>query len=199
MEALDARLDLVCGHGCSGTDQCGRTQQCFLVAGMADAGPCPIGWSGADLPKTLAVLVGVLGVVLALIFVPADFDLKGRGALQPASSGRCSQPGRRCREVRQSTPTRSPRIKLLVELDNTDLDVRLQDVIGRAAQRCRPSKRRSRPPRAIRSLSEQRATAGSRRRSRRLAARGGLADGTATAAQPARTADGHESRSTARW
>jgi multidrug efflux pump subunit AcrA (membrane-fusion protein) len=35
------------------------------------------------LPKTAAVLAGALAVIVALVYVPADFEIEGRGTLQP--------------------------------------------------------------------------------------------------------------------
>jgi multidrug efflux pump subunit AcrA (membrane-fusion protein) len=42
-------------------------------------------WFGAArrLPKTVAAFAGALAVILALIYVPADFEIEGRGTLQP--------------------------------------------------------------------------------------------------------------------
>ena len=134
-ESLASRVDLVCGHGARALTNAVEHNNVFLLPLWRTLGRAHWLVRARTLPKTLAALVGVVGVVLALVFVQADFDLEGRGALQPERQREVfvNQDG----VVEQIHVKHGAKVKkdqLLLELDNTDLNVRLQDVIGRLEQ-----------------------------------------------------------------
>ncbi|OHB78882.1 MAG: hypothetical protein A2W31_01175 [Planctomycetes bacterium RBG_16_64_10] len=132
---LAARVDLVCGHGARALTNAVEHNSVFLMPLWRTLGRARWLVRARTLPKTLAVLVGVVALLLAAIFVQADFDLEGRGALQPAQQRDVfvSQDGI-VTTVHVQHGKKVTKGQTLLELDNTDLDVRLQDVIGRLQQ-----------------------------------------------------------------
>jgi hypothetical protein len=137
-EALATRVDLVCGHGARALSNAAEHENVFLLPVWRTIGRARWLVRARTLPKTLAALVAVVTLILAAIFVPADFDLEGRGALQPVNRREvfASEPG----IVQKVLVKHGERVKqndLLLQLDNTDLDVRLQGVIGELQQALR--------------------------------------------------------------
>jgi len=89
-----------------------------------------------NLPRTVLATLAIVGSIAALIFVPAEFRLEGKGTLEPVHS----------REVFAGTDgvveTLEPGLEhgamvkkgqLLATLRNIDLDVALADILGRKA------------------------------------------------------------------
>jgi multidrug efflux pump subunit AcrA (membrane-fusion protein) len=89
---------------------------------------------GKTLPKTIAVTIAVLLAGIALVAIPADFELEGRGTLQPVTRREVFAGidgvvqvvhARHGDVVRQGD--------LLAELRNVDLDVQITDLKGQRA------------------------------------------------------------------
>jgi multidrug efflux pump subunit AcrA (membrane-fusion protein) len=160
-ETLDARLDLVCAHGSRALANAVEHRSVFLLPVWETLGKSRWLIRARTLPKTLAVLGGVLAALLALIIVPADFDLKGRGELQPVKRRDvfADQEGR-VREVKKRHGDPVAAGDELVILENTDLDVKLQGVLGelRQTEQARNAAERSRRDLAVSDQERQRAS-----------------------------------------
>ena len=130
-EQLSQRVDLVCSHGGRALSNAYEHNNVFLMPLWRSIGRARWLVRAKTLPKTLAVLIGVLTALLALIFVPADFDLKGQGELQPVirQDVFCEQDGTVIKVIVQSGKTVHKGDKL-VQLQNPDLEVRLFSVQG---------------------------------------------------------------------
>jgi multidrug efflux pump subunit AcrA (membrane-fusion protein) len=125
------RLDLVYEHSARAIANSMDHSNLFLMPVWRAIGRASWVLQARTLPKTLAIAATVLIALLVLTFVPKDFYLKAKGALQPAVR----------REVfvdyggtidkvfvKDLAPVKAGDV--LVTLRNTDLDVQLQDVIG---------------------------------------------------------------------
>ena len=78
------RIDVVAEHGAMALSNSHRAQQSVSHAGVADAS-ANRRWlvAARTLPKTIAIAVVVLAALLSLFFIPAEFQLHGKGTLEP--------------------------------------------------------------------------------------------------------------------
>ncbi len=123
-EGFPKRVEVVRDHSCMALANAVEHQNLFLMPLWRAIGRASFVVQARTLPKTLAISGAVLVALLALIFAPGDFELEGRGALQPVkrrdvfahSSGVVDYVKvRHGDEVKKGTP--------LVELHNMELEV----------------------------------------------------------------------------
>lgn len=77
------RVEVVRDHSALALANAIEHQSLFLLPVWRFLGKSRAVVAWRNLPKTLAVLTLVIGTVLALFLIPADFKLKGRGVLDP--------------------------------------------------------------------------------------------------------------------
>jgi multidrug efflux pump subunit AcrA (membrane-fusion protein) len=77
------RIDVVCEHGATALSNAIEHNSLFLMPVWRTIGKSKILVSARMLPKTLAVAVVLLLVLLSLFFIPAEFQLHGKGTLEP--------------------------------------------------------------------------------------------------------------------
>ncbi|HEY2760446.1 MAG TPA: HlyD family efflux transporter periplasmic adaptor subunit [Pirellulales bacterium] len=81
--AMRRRIDVVAEHGSTALSNSLEHNSLFLMPVWRTLGKSRVLVHARTLPKTIAVIVLVLGVLLSLFFIPARFQLHGKGALQP--------------------------------------------------------------------------------------------------------------------
>ena len=80
------RVEIVAQHSASALTNALDHEGLFLMPLWRMLGKAKWITKARNLPKFVLGLVVVVGIVLALVFVPADFDLSSGGTLQPSSS-----------------------------------------------------------------------------------------------------------------
>jgi hypothetical protein len=138
--ALDAgrraRVDLVAEHGRSALANALTHTSLPLYPLLDLAGKSKVLTTARNLPRTVLAGVAALAAIAALVLVPAELRLEGKGTLEPVHRRDVFagidgvverlEPGlEHGAEVRQG--------QLLATLRNTELDVALTDVMGRKA------------------------------------------------------------------
>lgn len=81
--AMRRRIDVVSDHGSVALTNALEHNSLFLMPVWRTIGKSRFLVSARMLPKTLAVAIAVLVALVSLFFVPADFNLHGRGKLEP--------------------------------------------------------------------------------------------------------------------
>jgi len=82
-ERMLQRVDVVRAHSAAALGNAIEHHRLFLMPLWRFLGKTRWVLKARTLPKTLAVAGAVLAVVLALVLVPADFQLQGKGSLEP--------------------------------------------------------------------------------------------------------------------
>src|SRR5262245_6067595 len=77
------RIDVVSEHGATALSNALEHNSLFLMPVWRTIGKSKILVSARMLPKTIAVAVVLLLALLALFFIPAEFQLHGKGTLEP--------------------------------------------------------------------------------------------------------------------
>ncbi|MCY2993168.1 MAG: GAF domain-containing protein [Planctomycetota bacterium] len=130
-EVLRSRTDLIYEHSSRALTNAIDYNSLFLMPVWRAIGKMRWLVRARTLPKTVAVAVAILLVVLLLCVFPKDFGLQASGSLQPKTKYDIFVPvdGE---VVDCPVSDQSPVKKgdLLVELRNTDLKVQYQDVLG---------------------------------------------------------------------
>ncbi|MFV2068521.1 MAG: efflux RND transporter periplasmic adaptor subunit, partial [Pirellulales bacterium] len=134
-DLLAPRVDLVTSHAARALSNATEHHNVFLLPLWRSIGRARWLVRARTLPKTLAVVFGVLFLVLALFLVRADFNLEGRGELQPVVQREvfADLDG----EVEKVHVKHGDHVKegdTLAVLKNTDLEVRLDGVRGQRLQ-----------------------------------------------------------------
>ncbi|MDP6721426.1 MAG: HlyD family efflux transporter periplasmic adaptor subunit [Pirellulaceae bacterium] len=126
------RVDIVAQHSASALANALDHESLFLMPLWRMLGKAKWVAKVRNLPKVVLGLAVVVGVVLALALVPADFELSSRGTLQPSSrheiyahlDGVITEV-----PVRHEQPVQ--RGDVLVRMKNNELEVEIADLIGR--------------------------------------------------------------------
>ncbi|MEX2168602.1 MAG: efflux RND transporter periplasmic adaptor subunit [Pirellulales bacterium] len=82
-EGFRQRIDVVRTHSATALANALEHESLFLMPLWKALGKATWLVRGRTLPKTLAVIALILGLVAAAVLVPADFTLEGRGRLRP--------------------------------------------------------------------------------------------------------------------
>jgi multidrug efflux pump subunit AcrA (membrane-fusion protein) len=128
---LESRVEMVVGHSARALGNALQHNDLFLQPVWTALGKTRWLVSARNLPKTIVALIALLAIVVSLIVVPADFELTGEGELQPTRrrdvfadiDGVVSEV-----HVEHGSPIKQG--EPLFTLRNTDLEVRLADVLG---------------------------------------------------------------------
>ncbi len=134
--AQKARVNLVADHGkvalANSLDHVGLPLYPLInLAGKSRAIT-----NARNLPRTVLVLLGLLGAILAFVFVPAELRLEGKGTLEPVHRRDVFAGIDGVVEAVESGVEHGAEVKagqLLARLRNTEVDVALADVLGRKA------------------------------------------------------------------
>jgi multidrug efflux pump subunit AcrA (membrane-fusion protein) len=131
-----ARVELVAEHGKVALSNALTHTQLPLYALLNVLGKSRVLTTARNLPKTVAAVLATLAAITALVFVPAELRLEGKGTLEPVHR----------REVFAQIDGVVDRIEagveggavvkagqLLATLRNRDLEVAIADVLGRKA------------------------------------------------------------------
>ncbi len=82
-ERMKKRMEIVVEHACTAVGNALDHHQVFLMPLWSAIGKSKVLTTARMLPKTLSVLIGLILLVLALIFVPWDFNMHCKGTLEP--------------------------------------------------------------------------------------------------------------------
>ncbi len=132
--AMRRRIDVVAEHGSTALSNSLEHNSLFLMPLWRTLGKSKWIVSARTLPKTIAIAVVVLGALMSLFLVPAEFQLHGKGTLEPIEK----------RDVFagvDGTVTdvfvkHGDEVKAgqeLLKLRNTDFDVKMEELIGQKA------------------------------------------------------------------
>lgn len=125
------RLDLVYEHSARAIANAMDHSNLFLMPVWRTLGRATWVLRARTLPKTLTIAAAVLITLLVLTFVPKDFYLKSKGALQPSERREVFVDyGGTIEDVKVKDLDTVKKGDVLMTLRNTDLDVQIQDVIG---------------------------------------------------------------------
>jgi multidrug resistance efflux pump len=130
--AMRRRIDVVTEHGSTALSNALEHNSLFLMPVWRTLGKSRILVTARMLPKTLAVIVVVLAAIISLFFIPAEFQLHGKGTLEPVVK----------REVFAEVDGLVEKIDVkhgddvkagqpLVELQNTKLDADIAEMLGK--------------------------------------------------------------------
>ncbi len=81
--SMRRRIDVVTEHGSTALTNSLEHNSLFLMPVWRTLGHSKVLVSARMLPKTLAAVIAVLAVIITLFFIPAKFQLHGKGTLEP--------------------------------------------------------------------------------------------------------------------
>ncbi len=84
-ESMRRRIDVVADHSALALTNAKEHNDLFLMPVWRTIGKSRVLVQARTLPKTLAVTIAVLVLLLALFLIPTDFQLSGRGTLEPVN------------------------------------------------------------------------------------------------------------------
>jgi multidrug resistance efflux pump len=131
-DGLLKRVEVLREHSGTALANAAEHQSLFLMPVWKALGKAKWVVQARTLPKSIAVLAVLAAVVLGLLVIPADFELESRGVLQPAVQRDVfagidgvviDVPADHGKQVEAGAP--------LAMLRNTELEVRLTDLVGR--------------------------------------------------------------------
>lgn len=135
-EVLRSHTDLVYEHSARALTNAVDHNRVFLMPLWQTIGKARWLVTARNLPKTVIAVVVILAITLALFLLPADFQPKSDGALQPVEKHDIfvSVDG----DVIEVNVRDQQLVKegdILVKLHNTDLEIQFQDVVGQVQQK----------------------------------------------------------------
>lgn len=134
-EILEPRIDLVYEHSTRALSNSLNVSNIFLMPVWRTIGKSTILVKGRNLPKTLLVAGAIVAILLALFFIPADFDLKADGELQPVQRRDVFfDVDGRVVSVNVTDGDRVEEGTVLVTLENHELDQELEQVTGQISE-----------------------------------------------------------------
>lgn len=134
-EGMLQRVDVVAEHSATALSNSLEHHTLFLLPVWKTLGKATWFLRAKTLPKTVAVAVAIAAAIAALVFIPADFELEGRGALQPVTRRGVFA---RIDGIVDDIPVKHDQAvtegQVLVKLRNTELEAQLEGVLGELAQ-----------------------------------------------------------------
>lgn len=134
-DGMVQRVNVVCEHSSAALGNALEHNGLFLLPVWRALGKARWVVSARTLPKTIAVAVAALVAIGALVFLPADFNLQGRGTLQPVVRRDISAGIEGT--VLNVLVKHGSKVKagdVLVELENNTLDGKIADTGGQLKQ-----------------------------------------------------------------
>ncbi len=130
-DGMMQRVNVVCDHTSTALGNALEHNGLFLLPLWRTLGKARWVLAARTLPKTIAVAVASVAAIAALVLVPADFRLEGRGTLQPVSRGNVyAQIEGTVTRVRVKHGSKVAKGDVLAELHSTELLVKLAEVQG---------------------------------------------------------------------
>jgi RND family efflux transporter MFP subunit len=131
-EGMVQRVNVVCEHSSLALANALEHNSLFLMPVWRALGKAKWVVSARTLPKTVAIAIAVLVVLIGMFVIPVDFSLTSDGKLQPVDRREvfAALDG----TIDQILVEHGQRVKkgqLLLEMKSTELDVQLADVRGR--------------------------------------------------------------------
>ncbi len=130
-ETMLQRVDVVAKHSSTALSNAMEHQNLFLMPVWRTLGNTRWIFHARTLPKTISILLAVLAVILALVFVPWNFEMKASGTLEPVQ--RSEVFAKVDGDVKKVLVNHGKEVKkddLLVELRSTELSVQLRQYDG---------------------------------------------------------------------
>ena len=125
------RVDVVAKHSSTALSNAMEHQNLFLMPVWRALGNTRWIFQARTLPKTISISIAVAAVLLGLVFVPWNFELKANGSLEPVNR---SEVFAKVDGVVKSVPvSHGEQVKkdtVLVELRSTDLRVQMRQFLG---------------------------------------------------------------------
>ena len=125
------RVDVVAKHSSTALANAMEHQNLFLMPVWRALGNTRWVFQARTLPKTLSISAAVLVVILGLIFVPWNFELKANGSLEPVDR---SEVFAKVDGVVKSVPVSHGQMvekgQLLLELRSSDLRIQMRQLRG---------------------------------------------------------------------
>jgi len=160
------RVDVVNAHSSSALSNSLEHNNLFLMPVWRTLGKATWVVKARTLPKTLAITGAILAVIVALCVVPADFEMEGRGTLEPVSRVNIYPPetGGVVKEIlipgfaeheRSGTPLMVKEGDPLLRLENKALDKQLTEVQTRLKENQERQKSLQNQEQATRNVLEQ--------------------------------------------
>ena len=133
-EGLAQRIDVVSEHSATALANALEHNDLFLMPVWRALGKAQWVIKGRTLPKTLAILGAIVAVILVLTFWPADFQLQGKGTLQPVVRREIFAPiDGTVVEVKVAHGQMVEKGQLLAVLRNTEVQVSYAETQGKLA------------------------------------------------------------------
>jgi multidrug efflux pump subunit AcrA (membrane-fusion protein) len=134
-DGMVQRVNVVCEHSSTALGNALEHNSLFLLPVWRTLGKARWVIAARTLPKTVAVAVAVVAAIGALIFVPANFRIQGKGSLQPVirRDVSASVDG----TVTQLLVNHGDKVKkgqLLAELQNNEVDMKITGLEGELHQ-----------------------------------------------------------------
>jgi hypothetical protein len=139
--AMAQRVDVVCRHSSLAMANAMEHQNLFLMPLWRAIGRSKVIVQARTLPKTIAVVVGLIAVLLCLFLVPAEFDLHSQGTLVPIhrkevyvnADGQVYEFGTDAegKPIDHGSPVKKGQV--LLRLRNTELSARFEEIKGELA------------------------------------------------------------------
>ncbi|MBN2296761.1 MAG: HlyD family efflux transporter periplasmic adaptor subunit, partial [Pirellulales bacterium] len=130
-ETMLQRVDVVAKHSSTALSNAMEHQNLFLMPVWRALGNTRWIFQARTLPKTISISLAVLAVILALVFVPWNFEMTAGGSLEPVNR---SEVFAKVDGVIKSVPvSHEQEVKkgdLLVEMRSTELRVQLEKYRG---------------------------------------------------------------------
>jgi multidrug efflux pump subunit AcrA (membrane-fusion protein) len=131
-EGLLQRVDVVSSHSSTALANALEHQNLFLMPLWRTLGKATWIVQARTLPKTIAIAVAVVAAVMALVFVPADLELKGDGTLEPVIQREVF--ARNSGDIMEVLVDHADMVRTgqpLVKMRSTDLDLKIEDLEGK--------------------------------------------------------------------
>jgi len=130
-EGMMQRVEIVRDHSAAALANALEYHSLFLLPVWKALGKAQWVLKARTLPKTMAVLASVLVVLGALVFWPADFQLEGRGIVQPAERREVyAALGGIITEVNVTNGQHVEKGRTLATMRNFDLDTEINKTMG---------------------------------------------------------------------
>ncbi|HEY2838929.1 MAG TPA: GAF domain-containing protein [Pirellulales bacterium] len=134
-DGMVQRVNVVCEHSSTALGNALQHSRLFLLPLWRTLGKARWVLAARTLPKTIAVLLALVGAGAALAIVPADFRIEGKGTLQPVHRKEVfSQIEGTVIEIFVDHGTPVKKGQALARMRNSDLDVQFEQLLGEKAE-----------------------------------------------------------------
>jgi len=130
-DILAPRLDLVYEHSARALSNAIDHNSLFLMPVWRAIGKSRFVVEARTLPKTVTITAGILVALLAGLLIPANFDMKAKGTLQPTKKQEIFAPGPgEVLEVNIDNGTNVKQGDIILRMRNPDLEIKKREIEG---------------------------------------------------------------------